>query len=153
MYLRKLLALVLLIVPAVLAEGLPDLGDSSQSDFSAVQERRLGESIMREVRADRSYYDDAEATDYISGLGNRMVARGADSRQDFGFFLIRDQQINAFALPGGFIGVNTGLILAALSAIAAGFCASGSSSPSICQLLSRSLWITTIPGCCCNASI
>jgi predicted Zn-dependent protease len=115
MYLRKLLALVLLIVPAVLAEGLPDLGDSSQSDFSAVQERRLGESIMREVRADRSYYDDAEATDYISGLGNRMVARGADTRQDFGFFLIRDQQINAFALPGGFIGVNTGLILAAQS--------------------------------------
>jgi predicted Zn-dependent protease len=115
MYLRKLLALVLLIVPAVLAEGLPDLGDSSQSDFSAVQERRLGESIMREVRADRSYYDDAEATDYISGLGNRMVSRGADTRQDFGFFLIRDQQINAFALPGGFIGVNTGLILAAQS--------------------------------------
>jgi predicted Zn-dependent protease len=109
MYLRKLLALVLLIVPAVLAEGLPDLGDSSQSDFSAVQERRLGESIMREVRADRSYYDDAEATDYISGLGNRMVARGADTRQDFGFFLIRDQQINAFALPGGFIGKSSRL--------------------------------------------
>jgi predicted Zn-dependent protease len=110
-----LLALVLLVIPAVLAEGLPDLGDSSQADFTPVQERRLGESIMREVRADRSYYDDAEATDYISNLGNRMVSRGTDTRQDFGFFLIRDQQINAFALPGGFIGVHTGLILAAQS--------------------------------------
>ncbi|MEK6593910.1 MAG: M48 family metalloprotease [Pseudomonadota bacterium] len=102
-------------MPAVLAEGLPDLGDASQSDFTPAQERRLGENIMREVRADRSYYDDAEATDYISNLGNRLVSRGADTRQDFDFFLIRDPQINAFALPGGFIGVHTGLILAAQS--------------------------------------
>ncbi len=99
----------------MLAEGLPDLGDASQSDFTPAQERRLGENIMREVRADRSYYDDAEATDYISNLGNRLVSRGADTRQDFDFFLIRDPQINAFALPGGFIGVHTGLILAAQS--------------------------------------
>ena len=115
MRLRYLLALVLFIIPAVLAEGLPDLGDASQSDFTPAQERRLGENIMREVRADRSYYDDAEATDYISNLGNRLVSRGADTRQDFDFFLIRDPQINAFALPGGFIGVHTGLILAAQS--------------------------------------
>ena len=68
---------------------------------------------MREIRADRSYYDDAEATDYINGLGNRLASRSPESRQDFDFFLIRDNQINAFALPGGFIGVNTGLVLAA----------------------------------------
>lgn len=115
MRLRHLLALAAFAIPAVLAEGLPDLGDVSQSDFTPVQERRLGESIMREVRADGSYYDDAEATDYINGLGNRLVSRGADTRQEFDFFLIRDPQINAFALPGGYIGVNTGLILAAQS--------------------------------------
>src|SRR6185295_19446573 len=53
----RLLTILLLIVPTVLAEGLPDLGDSSQSSFSAIEERRLGEEIMREVRADRTYYD------------------------------------------------------------------------------------------------
>jgi predicted Zn-dependent protease len=115
MCLRYLLAIVLLIVPGALAEGLPDLGEASQAGFSPLQERRLGESIMREVRADPSYYDDAEATDYVAALGNRLVSRGADTSQDFEFFLIRDNQINAFALPGGFIGLNTGLILAAQS--------------------------------------
>jgi len=105
--------LLLVAVSGVLAQGLPDLGDVAEAGFTPLQERRLGESIMREIRADPGYYDDAEATDYISGLGNRLASRSREARQDFDFFLIRDNQINAFALPGGFIGVNTGLVLAA----------------------------------------
>ncbi|HUF82629.1 MAG TPA: M48 family metalloprotease [Burkholderiales bacterium] len=112
MTLRALLMVLLFAVSRALAQGLPDLGDVSQGGFSPLQERRLGESIMSEIRADRTYYDDAEATDYITHLGNRLASRSLDSRQDFDFFLIRDAQINAFALPGGFIGINTGLILA-----------------------------------------
>jgi predicted Zn-dependent protease len=112
MALRALLVLLLLAMPRVLAQGLPDLGDASQAGFTPLQEQRLGESIMREIRADRSFYDDAEATDYLNNLGNRLAARSPDARQEFDFFLIRDGQINAFALPGGFIGINTGLILA-----------------------------------------
>ena len=115
MRLRFICLLLLLAVPRVPAEGLPDLGEVTQSAFTPLQERRLGESIMREIRADRSFYDDAEATDYISSLGNRLAARSTESRQDFDFFLIQDSQINAFALPGGFIGVHTGLILTAQS--------------------------------------
>jgi predicted Zn-dependent protease len=113
MRLRYLLPLILSLNSAAFAEGLPDLGEAAQAGFSEIQERRLGESIMREIRADRSYYDDAEATDYINTLGNRLVARGANTRQNLEFFLIQDDQINAFALPGGFVGVNTGLLLAA----------------------------------------
>jgi predicted Zn-dependent protease len=112
---RYLLLLLLGLHPSVLAEGLPDLGEASQASFSALEERRLGDEVMREVRADRTYYDDAEATDYVSALGNRLASRGSDSRQDFQFFLMQDRQINAFALPGGFVGVNSGLILAAQS--------------------------------------
>jgi len=115
MRLRYLLLLVLFAVPGVLAEGLPDLGDVAQSDFSPLQERRLGENIMREIRADRSFYDDPEAVDYINNLGDRLASRSPDARQNFDFFLIQDNQINAFALPGGFIGVNTGLLLNAQS--------------------------------------
>jgi predicted Zn-dependent protease len=115
MRLRVFLMLVLLTVPRVLAEGLPDLGEVAQAGFTPVQERKLGESIMREIRADRSFYDDAVATDYINALGNRLAAHSPDARQDFEFFLIRDPMINAFALPGGFIGVHTGLILSAQS--------------------------------------
>jgi predicted Zn-dependent protease len=114
MVLRVFLVL-LLAVPCVLAEGLPDLGDVSQAALTPLQERRLGESIMREIRSDRSYYDDAEVADYINALGRRLVANSSDARQEFEFFLIDDRQINAFALPGGFIGVNIGLILTAQS--------------------------------------
>ena len=113
MRLHYLLIFMLLAIPGAIAEGLPELGEAAQAGFSAGEERRLGESIMREIRGDSSYYDDAEAVDYINILGSRLVTRGSDTRQDFEFFLIQDNQINAFALPGGFIGVNTGLILSA----------------------------------------
>ena len=79
MLLRTLLAALLLAVPGALAQGLPDLGDVAQSGFTPLQERRLGESIMREIRADRDFYSDAEATDYINSLGNRL-ASAAPSR-------------------------------------------------------------------------
>ena len=103
------------LAPAALGQGLPDLGDVSQSELSPQTERRLGESIMREIRADRSYSDDAEITDYLNTLGYKLVAASADSRQEFNFFLIMDPQVNAFALPGGFVGINSGLILTAQS--------------------------------------
>lgn len=112
---RYFLILLLFALPGARADGLPDLGDVSQSSFSPAQERRLGERIMSEIRRDRSFYDDAEATDFINSLGNRLVTRGSDTRQAFDFFLINENNINAFALPGGFIGVHTGLILAAQS--------------------------------------
>ena len=110
-----LFAFALLAVPGAFGQGLPDLGDVSQSELSPVQERSLGLGIMREIRADRSYSDDVEIADYLNTLGNRLVSAGAASRQEFEFFLILDPQVNAFALPGGFIGVNSGLILAAQS--------------------------------------
>ena len=95
------------------AQSLPDLGDSSQAAFSPAFERRLGESIMERVRADRTFLDDPVATDYLNGLGNRLASASPDSRQSFEFFLMQDSAVNAFALPGGFIGVHTGLMLTA----------------------------------------
>ena len=70
---------------------------------------------MREARLDRSYYDDTEVTDYLNKVGQRLAAHSTNARQYFEFFLMRDNQINAFALPGGFIGIHTGLILNAQS--------------------------------------
>jgi len=95
------------------AQTLPDLGDASQALFSPAIERRLGESIMERIRLDRSYLDDPVSVDYLNALGNRLVAASPDSRQPFEFFLLQDLSVNAFALPGGFIGVHTGLIFTA----------------------------------------
>lgn len=106
----------LALAPAVLAEGLPDLGESSQSDLPPQLERRIGESIVRDIRLrDPAYVDDAEINGYINQLGARLAMASPEARQDFEFFVVRDSTLNAFAMPGGFIGVHSGLILAAQS--------------------------------------
>lgn len=69
---------------------------------------------MREIRRDPAYLHDDEVNAYLNRLGQRLVAQlEGGSRQTFEFFVVRDGMLNAFALPGGFIGVHTGLILAA----------------------------------------
>lgn len=93
------------------AQVLPDLGDVSQAVFSPVLERQLGETIMQQVRADPAFFDDPVVADYLNQLGNRLVSFSPDPRQQFEFFALTDPSVNAFALPGGFIGVHTGLLL------------------------------------------
>jgi len=98
---------------AVAQQNLPDLGDPSQAALSAPQERKLGESIIRQVRLSGGYMNDPEVNGYLNELGNRLVTAIPGSPFDFEFFAVPDNSINAFALPGGYVGVNTGLILLA----------------------------------------
>jgi predicted Zn-dependent protease len=91
--------------------SLPDLGDESQSMISPAQEHKLGESIVRQIRSQGGYMDDPEVNDYLPELGHRLVAAVPEGRQEFEFFAVPDPAINAFALPGGYVGVNIGLIL------------------------------------------
>jgi len=111
------------LLPAVLmpaattAQNLPNLGGSEGSELSPVMERKLGEQIMRDIRRDRDYLDDAPLLEYLNTLGSKLVAarpevRG-DAVYDYFFFAVRDPAINAFALPGGFIAVHSALMLAA----------------------------------------
>jgi predicted Zn-dependent protease len=112
---RLFLLLFLLYVPRVLAQALPELGDVSGATISPAEERQLGERIMRDIRRDPAYMNDPEVLDYANALGARLTARSDMARYEFEFFVVRDPQINAFALPGGFIGIHTGLLLAAQS--------------------------------------
>ena len=100
-------------LPAPVPAQLPDLGDASGSELSLQTERKLGESIVREIRfREPTYLDDPEIAEYLNGLGARLIAAAPGGRQDFELFAMRDSSINAFALPGGFLGVHTGLISA-----------------------------------------
>jgi predicted Zn-dependent protease len=111
-----LMALAMATAPAAVAEGLPDLGESAQVDLSPQMEKRIGESIMRDIRQrEPSYVDDPEITAYLNELGERLARQTGELQQSFEFFVLRDATLNAFAMPGGFIGVHTGLILAAQS--------------------------------------
>ena len=113
--LLTLLLLCLTCLPRAWAQSmLPDLGDASSNVLSPQMERRIGESIARDIRQrDPDYVDDPELSEYLTSLGGKLTSASRDIRSDFEFFAIRDPSINAFALPGGFIGVNTGLITAA----------------------------------------
>ena len=103
-----------LLVPAAFAQSLPDLGGSGEAILTPQTERRLGESIVRDIRfREPSYIDDPEIEEYLGELGAKLTAAGQGARYDFEFFVLRDPTINAFALPGGFVGVHTGLITAA----------------------------------------
>jgi predicted Zn-dependent protease len=110
---RIILLLLCSITLVCHADGLPDLGDSSQEMISPLQERQIGEQSMYQIRADKAYVDDAEIADYLNQLGSLLVANSPEPAMEFEFFSINDTAINAFAMPGGFVGVNTGLILLA----------------------------------------
>jgi predicted Zn-dependent protease len=108
---RKILLLASFFLSCpVHADGLPDLGDVSQEIVSPLMERQIGEQSMLQIRANPRYMDDPEIHDYLNRLGARLVANSTEPGQPFEFFAINDNAINAFAIPGGFVGVNTGLI-------------------------------------------
>ncbi|KAG0167831.1 hypothetical protein DFQ28_003361 [Apophysomyces sp. BC1034] len=96
---------------------LPNLGDGSGGSLSPQAERKLGERVMREVRRDPDYLDDWLIRDYLNSVASRLAASAQDRyiggyMPDFDLFAVRDPQINAFSMPGGFIGMNTALIVA-----------------------------------------
>ncbi|CAB3772401.1 peptidase M48 [Burkholderia sp. MSh2] len=95
---------------------LPDLGDGSGGSLTPRAERQLGERVMREVRRDPDYLDDWLVRDYLNAMAVRLAAAAAARfiggyMPDFDLFPVRDPQINAFSMPGGFIGINSGLVV------------------------------------------
>ena len=99
------------------ANALPSLGDSSE--LPAAEERRIGDRIAASIYRDADYIDDPLLFDYVQSVWQPLkaaaLARGdisAELNERFAWrvFLIRDRSVNAFALPGGYMGVHLGLI-------------------------------------------
>ena len=112
---RLLLCLLIVIglpspLPA-LDTSLPDLGNSASGLMTPKRERDLGKAFMRSVRRSQKVMDDPLITDYVQQLGQKLVNASDASGTPYHFFAIDDPQINAFAGPGGYIGIYTGLIL------------------------------------------
>lgn len=120
-----LAALLVVASPAALhaqltprpSSALPSLGDSSE--LAAAEERRIGDRIAAGIYRDPDYMDDPVLFDYVQGIWQPLMAaaraRGdisgeLDERFAWDVFLIRDRSVNAFALPGGYLGVHLGLI-------------------------------------------
>jgi len=90
---------------------LPEIGDPTGTSFTPTQEKELGEAFFRSLHGQVEVSDDAEVSEYIQTIGQKLAANSDTPSQSFHFFVVDDANINAFAGPGGYIGVNTGLIL------------------------------------------
>ncbi len=90
---------------------LPDIGEPSGRVMTPVEEQRLGDAFMREVRRSGKVIDDPLLNDYLQGIGYRLTSHEEALGRNFRFFLLDEPTINAFAGPAGNIGVHSGLIL------------------------------------------
>jgi len=91
---------------------LPDIGSPADTVFSRSQANAIGRSIVHQLRQQGSVLEDPEIADYVATLGHRIAVHAHEGDLRFEFFVVNDDAINAFALPGGYIGINTGLITA-----------------------------------------
>ncbi len=94
-----------------IAGDLPDIGTPADTVMSKSDEYQIGRMIVRGLRDQQQVVDDPEFADYLQHLGSRLAAQGRGDGQRFEYFAVPDRAINAFALPGGFVGVNAGLVL------------------------------------------
>ena len=103
---------------------LPDMGDPGGDVLGRLDERKYGEMIMRQIRPDPDYSNDLPLYDFLNQMERRLLQAakklqlgGANEQgsgaYNFEVFAVKDSSINAFALPGGFIGFHTGLIVTA----------------------------------------
>ncbi|HZX71569.1 MAG TPA: M48 family metalloprotease [Rhodanobacter sp.] len=88
---------------------LPDLGSSAEALISPQEAQDYGASMLRQMRALDMVVDDPLLDDYINDLGHRLAASSDKPKEHFTFFVAKDPEINAFAAPGGYIAVNSGL--------------------------------------------
>ena len=103
---------------------LPDMGDPGGDSLSRLDEKKYGEMIMRQIRPDADYSNDLPIYDFLNQMERRLLQSakrlqlgGANEQgsgaYSFEVFAVKDSSINAFALPGGFIGFHTGLLVSA----------------------------------------
>ncbi|MEW5823574.1 MAG: M48 family metalloprotease [Pseudomonadota bacterium] len=90
---------------------LPDMGEAVDSTLSPAAEQLLGSRFMQELRQRALFLDDPLIEYYLNSLGTRLVTASGETLFPFHFQIIRDPQINAFAVPGGYVTVFSGLFL------------------------------------------
>ncbi|MBT4032658.1 MAG: M48 family metallopeptidase [Methylococcales bacterium] len=91
---------------------LPDISDSTGTFISPREEKELGNAFFRNIHRQLTINQDLEVQSYIQSIGHKLAAHADPQQSPFHFFVVIDKNLNAFAGPGGYIGINSGLILA-----------------------------------------
>ncbi|NVJ11178.1 M48 family metalloprotease, partial [Myxococcus sp. AM001] len=106
-----LLTLACLLAAPAMASDLPSLGDASSAIVSPQQEHQLGRAWLSLVRGQVSQLDDPQLKDFVETSVYRLSETSQLQDRRMEFVLLNSPQINAFAAPGGIVGVNGGLFL------------------------------------------
>ena len=91
---------------------LPDMGSPAETILSRRDEFRLGAMVAKELRDENALLEDPEVNEYLTSVEQRLAAQSTEGGLGFQSFLVKDTTINAFAVPGGYLFVNAGLLLA-----------------------------------------
>ena len=86
------------------------LPSSSQARMTIRQERELGEKLLLEIRSQVNFVEDQEVVQYVQEAGKKVLAFVSNPIFDYRFFVIKDDGLNAFAMPGGYIFIHSGLL-------------------------------------------
>lgn len=111
--LALLIAVLVALQPMMVSAqtfNLPDIGSPADALLPRTEEARIGRQLMRMFHQQGRIVQDPELTEYINDIGHELVGNANNGDYSFEFFVVNDPSINAFALPGGFIGIHTGLI-------------------------------------------
>src|ERR1700737_1766895 len=93
-------------------QDLPDLGSPATAAVSLEEEYRAGLGWFGTIRQSGQIIEDPEISDYVQQIGHSLSSRAEEGQHQFYYFVLKDPVINAFAMPGGFIAIDSGLILA-----------------------------------------
>lgn len=93
-------------------DDLPDIGTPADATLTQNDEYQIGLMVMKGLRDAGQILEDPETSEYLQSIGSRLASHAPEGHVPFQFFIVNDARINAFALPGGFVCVNAGLVLA-----------------------------------------
>ncbi|AFJ02563.1 Exported zinc metalloprotease YfgC precursor [Methylophaga frappieri] len=114
---KHIISLILfLVIPGTQANlniQLPEMGDSAGELVSPIEEYQVGQSFYWQLQRQVDFVADPEVQDYVRSLGYRLAAASDQPALPYTFFMVEDPSINAFAAPGGFVGVHSGLMMTA----------------------------------------
>lgn len=91
------------------ADTLPDMGTSAGSTLSIGQEMQMGDYYVRQLRGSAPLINDPLLVQYVNSLGMRLVAHANSVKTPFHFYLINNDEINAFAFFGGNVVLHSAL--------------------------------------------
>lgn len=112
-YFSYLFLIFFTLLPIWSNAELPELGDPTQQELTPFREYLMGKNFYRTLKANVPFVTDLEVNDYITSLGKKLVSHSDKPEKEFRFFVIKVDNINAFAGPDAYIGFHTGLITAA----------------------------------------